>query len=267
MKGPLTYIILMPLCYALLLWLGYKVISNQTPQEEWIEQAAPWLGEPPADLSTRRMQENPELKPYTIFIVPATAEMKARFHRAFPVDEQTNPLGNFYARYPEWSQSGLSSGAKTISPEMQETSDGRLFITIDNPNAQKSASSAPWVEPTYTQYLDKHPNLTMCIDLLIGFATYLFPSLFCCAGWLWVQKQRVRSADTFIICFLLPFIVAPVAFYILSGEYDGIVTILGLILMAALNIACSLALIALTSIVRLLKATVSCKPHRSVTSE
>ena len=264
MKGPLTYIILMPLCYTLLLWLGYNVINNHTPQEEWMEQAAPWLGEPPADLSTRRMQENPELKPYTIFMVPATAEMKARFHRAFPEDEQTNPLGNFYASYPEWSQSCLSSGAKTISPEMQETSDGRLFITIDNPNAQKSASSAPWIEPAYTQYLDKTPNLTMCIDLLIGFATYLFPSLFCCVGWLWVQRQRIRSAGTFIICFPLPFIVALTAFYHLSGEYDGIVTILGLIVSASLNIACSMALIVVTAIIRLLKVAFSHEQKQSV---
>lgn len=134
MKKILVYIVLMPISYALLLWLGYTNLVQQSPQAQWMELAAPRLGEAPADMKVHEVNDSPDSLPYTVFQVSASDDMKERFHRAFP-----GSLSNseYLQDLPEWSKSGLTGGNTVIVPSMTEDPRlGLLYIVINNPNAK-----------------------------------------------------------------------------------------------------------------------------------
>lgn len=254
MKRILVYIVLMPICYALLLWLTYTYIIQQSPQEKWMEQAAPWLGEAPADMKVHEVNDSPDSQPYTIFQVPASDDMKERYHRAFP---GASANSEYLEDLPEWCKCGLTGGNAVIVPSMTEDSQLELlYIVINNPNAKRQHGTAKTIQPPYPQYLNHHPYLTMWRDLLIGLVSYVFPALFCCICRLWIERKSVWTTGTIGVCMMLPALTITVAGYIAItnfGMYDGIMSIMGLFFFAGLNIACGLALMVLTSLVRILK--------------
>lgn len=258
-KNTHIYILLMPVSYVLLLWLGYTYLMQQSPQEQWQEQAASWLGEPPANLRVHEVNESPDSIPYTVFQVPTSDDMKERFHRAFPGASQDC---EYLEDLPEWSKCGLTGGNSVIVPSMKEDANlGLLYITIDNPNNKSQHSKVRTIKPLYPQYLDHHPYLTMWRDLLIGLLCYVYPSLFCCIGRLWIERKPVWTSTTVGICMILPALTIAIAYYIAIsnfGMYDGIMSMMGLFFFAGLNIINSLTLMILTSIVSLLTNTSRC---------
>lgn len=264
MKKILVYIVLMPISYALLLWLGYTNLVQQSPQEQWMEQAAPWLGEAPADMKVHEVNDSPDSLPYTVFQVSASDDMKERFYRAFP-GASTN--SEYLQDLPEWSKCGLTGGNTVIVPSMKEDPHlGLLYIVINNPNAKKQQGTAKTIQPLYPQYLNHHPYLTMWRDLLIGLVSYVFPALFCCIGRLWIERKAVWTIDTIGICMVIPALTIAITGYIAItnfGMYDGIMSIMGLCFFSGLNIACSLVLMVVTCIVRLFKAEISHEQKQS----
>lgn len=264
MKKILVYIALMPLTYALLLWLGYTKLIQQSPQEQWMEQAAPWLGEAPEGMKVHEVNDSPDSLPYTIFQVPTSGDMKERFHRAFPGASKNS---EYLQDLPEWSKCGLTGGNSVIVPSMKEDIQlGLLYIVINNPNAKRQQGTVKTIQPLYPQYLNHHPYLTMWRDLLIGLVSYVFPALFCCIGRLWIERKSVWTIDTIGICMAIPALTIAIAGYIAItnfGMYDGIMSIMGLCFFSGLNITCSLVLMAVTSIVRLFKAEISHEQKQS----
>ena len=71
--------------YAVLLTLGN--LDNLTPQGQWRELAAPWLGEPPAGLQVETIRAgNFGDCPATVFSLPANEELRRRIIETYRLD-------------------------------------------------------------------------------------------------------------------------------------------------------------------------------------
>lgn len=92
---------------------------------------------------------------------------------------------------------------------------------------------------------------------LLSWVDVVLPALFCCIGWLWIQRRRLKYSCTVYICLVLPMLSAaalPVIYLHVNGIYEGGETFVGMALLAALNLAASLALMGITWLVRLVYA-------------
>lgn len=254
MKNALIYTLLMPLTYALLLWGVCVTVDSKDPQTLWNKEAGPWLGEAPAGLTVRTVNE-PDAAPYTAYNVPDTAEIRAAFARAFP----GSPNGCYYADMPEWSRGFLDGGMSCLTPSLSETYPGRVDIIIRNPAAIRDSQKSVVITPPHPELLSKPIPFEVPLILLTGVLIYFYPALFCCVGWLWIQRQRLLTPVTFVICLVLPGIFGAVfamAGPVLLGEYDGVMTLFNIGFIAVLNIGCSLGLLTLTALLKFLKLVV-----------
>ena len=239
----IIYAILMPVCYLLLLWGGNTCVTNMFAQLEWNEQAAPWLGEAPEGMYTIQITDVPE--PYTAFYIPYSEEMEQRFHKAFPVDLKNNPTGTIIPK----------TLPKVLHPAMMRIPGSMLRLVIVNPNAEIDKARAQGCEVMYPIYLERNTHHYDWIILALSTFSIVFPSLFCCVGWLWIQGKAILSVETCAICLLIPLVcVAGADFisFLLFGQYDGIVTIIGSVLMLFCTTVISTALICLTALARFL---------------
>ncbi len=260
MKSALLYTILMPLVYALLIWGGYQL--SQNPQYQWEEEAAPWLGEAPPGLTLRKVQI-PDEAPYNVYILPATDEMIERFRKAFPAGDKGT---TYIAEFPEWSRGGLNGLRPFLTPSIRKTRRGTLEIIISNPGDIGDTTSAPVITPPYTEYLSRHPQLELVCGLLLGIGSYLFPSLFCCIGYLWIQRRRVLGFYTAYICLVLPLVSCGILYMaeiLIFGGYDGIMSMFGAAIYGMSNAICSSALIGITAVIRLLWRSLTSAPSPS----
>lgn len=107
-----------------------------------------------------------------------------------------------------------------------------------------------WVLFRYT--VESLPPAGVLTLLLI---CYLLPALLCNIGWLWVQRRPILSAETPYICFALPLIFTVVSNIVgvHFGEYDGINTIIGHVIIFVSNALCIAGIVAITALVWLLK--------------
>jgi hypothetical protein len=240
-------------------------VDSKDPQTLWNKEAGPWLGEAPAGLTVRTVNE-PDAAPYTAFNVPDTAEIRAAFARAFP----GSPNGCYYADMPEWSRGFLDGGMSCLTPSLCETYPGRVDIIIRNPAAIRDfiirnpaairdSEKSVVITPPHPELLSKPIPFEVPLILLTVVLLYFYPALFCCVGWLWIQRQRLLTPLTFVICLVLPGIFGAVfamSWTVLLGEYDGVMTLFNIGIIAVLNIGCSLGLLTLTALLKFLKLVV-----------
>ncbi len=103
------------------------------------------------------------------------------------------------------------------------------------------------------RYTAEQLNTTMILALLIVW--HLLPALFCCIGWLWIQRRPLLRPTTLYICFILPLLftlICNVVGVFLEG-YDGFSTLFGHFLLLVANAICCVGLVGITALVRLLK--------------
>lgn len=251
MKNALIYTLLMPLTYALLMWGICVTVDSKDPQTLWNKEAAPWLGEAPAGLTARTVSE-PDAAAYTVYNVPDTAEIRAAFAHAFP----GSPNGCYYANKPEWSRGFLDGGMQCLTPSLRETYPGRVDIIIANPAAIRDSQQSVAITPPHPELLSKPIPFEVPLILLVGVLSYFYPALFCCVGWLWIQRKRLLTPETFVICLVLPGIFGAVfamAGPLILGGYDGVMSLFNVIFIVALNVGCSVGLLALTALVKFMK--------------
>lgn len=103
-------------------------------------------------------------------------------------------------------------------------------------------------------YLMSNDWMPQALAVSFGLLAFVLPSLVCCIGWLWIQRRRIRSAETPYICFILPmgFLCVACVVSVYIWGYDGINTIFGHVLILAINAACCVGLVGLTWLSRLL---------------
>ena len=247
----LIYAILMPICYFLLMWGGNTHVTTIYEQSAWAQQAAPWLGEAPAGMYTLQITDKAE--PYTAFYMPYSEEMEQRFLKAFPVDRESNPTGTMIH----------STLSKVLHPTMLRMPGDMLRIVIENPNEEIDKAHAQEYQVMYPAYLEQSSHNHVWLALLLWVLALGFPSLFCCIGWLWIQRKAVVAVESCAICLVLPLFCVAIGDGITlvhSGQYDGFMTILGF----AFNLFCvaaiSAALMTLTALVRLITRTIRSQP-------
>lgn len=258
MKNVIIYGVLTPVCYALLLWFLFVHFVKLSPQEEWMEQAAPWLGEAPAGLRVHHLVEGSYDAVYsTVFMLPPNEKVKQNYERAFPLVPGSNPYGIWWTHEPLGASDDIASGKLYLSPLLTETPEGWLRIVLKRPTDSRTHATAQKANTLYPEYMPAYPRLKYWGEYLLLFLGVFFPSIFCCAGWLWVQRKRIYSFDTCVICLVLPLCIDALAYLFVlpkCGPYGGFDSIAGFVAISVgfslLNIMLSLGMMAITALIR-----------------
>lgn len=209
MKPTLLYAILLPLVYALLFWLGN---NDHDTQSLWYDEAAPWLGEPPAELSSETIRAaKAEELPCTEFRIPANEAFKQHVISTFRLKESEPGIyrnQGTHAIYPQEKEVILEVFV-VLYPILKVSEDGSMTLCINNPNQNWCAPDAAGeaLEIPCPQYL---PGMQegMLRSLALAMLCFVLPAAFCCIGWLWIQRRPIRSQETVNICLLIPAAIA-----------------------------------------------------------
>ena len=243
MKPSNLYAILLSLTYALLFWLG---CNDHDTASRWYEEAAPWLGEPPAGLTgeTERAQ-TPEDFPCTRFDISPNEELKQKIITTFHLSEFIPGIYSSMGIYPQHPGKSFSA----IYPRLELQPDGSMRFWPNNLNTQQSPSTATPINIPYPHYL-RDSDSEMLRSLLLAILCNMLPGVFCCVGWLWIQHKPVLSRETAVICLAIPAAVAFVGafadFYI-HGFHKNY-AIVGAIFSVVTNLICAGLLIGITGI-------------------
>ena len=251
MKASNLYAILLALTYALLFWLGN---NDHDTVSRWYEEAAPWLGEPPAGLTceTERAETIAEF-PCTRFDISPNEELKQKIISTFRLWESSpgvySSMG-IYPQYPEGKEEILRTSS-AIYPRLELQTNGSMRFWPNDANTQLSPSTATPISIPYPNYL-RDTDSEMLRSLLLAILCNMLPGVFCCVGWLWIQRKPIRSRETAVICLAVPtavaFIGAFADFYI-HGFHKNY-AIVGAIFSVVTNLICAGLLIGITSILK-----------------
>lgn len=260
MKQAKDYFFVLSVAYAILLVLGN--LDDLTPQGQWRVQAAAWLGEPPAGLQVETMRAGFQGDyPTTVFSIPANEELRRRIidtYRLEPAgiaDDGEVKYGNkqVLPAYTDDTQPLLTGVSVCISPWLLVKPDGSMLFCADDINVEQGVYPvASLVEHPYPQYLPRGEWSLLYRHLALAGLCFFFPALFCCAGWLWVQRRLVNAPETKRICLQIPalvgFIGAFADFY-LHG-FDMSYSLLSSAFSAGTNFVAALLLVGLTALLR-----------------
>ncbi len=258
MKNVIIYGVLTPVCYGVLVWLLFVHFIKLSPQEEWMAQAAPWLGEAPAGLRVYHLEPRSYDDVYsTVFLLPPNENVKQDFERAFPQTSERNPYGIWWTYEPLGASAESASGKLYLCPHLTETQEGWLRIVINRPTDSRTHATAHKAQTLYPEYMPAYPRLKYWGEYLLLFLGVFFPTIFCCVGWLWVQRKRIYSFDTCVICLVIPLCTYGLACLLIlprCGPYGGFDTLVGCVAISVgfslLNIMLSLGMMAITALIR-----------------
>ncbi len=210
MKSISLYAILLPVVYALLFWLGNSDDFNDNSL--WYDEAAPWLGEPPAGVSAELVRSrNAEAYPYIVYALPAddtlrqniitTLQLECKYPGVYD-NHGISPI------YPAEKETQLPVST-TLYPRLELRPDGSMLLTLydDNNRELKDETLVKSIPIPHPDYLP-NGNVETARSIMLAVLCFLLPGLFCCVGWLWVQRRPIRSGETLVICLVIPAVVA-----------------------------------------------------------
>lgn len=256
------YSVLLPIVYAVLYLLGnYEDGENA----EWYEQVAPWLGEAPEGLVTEQSRAaSADDFPVTVYHFPADEELKQKIISTFQLEENGAGIYDNHGvstLYPDGKEDVLTV-SDVIYPCLQVEQDGRMSFSVDNYNMmeQKDDSLVKELQVPYPDYL---PNTygPMARELMLAVLCYLLPGVFCCVGWLWIQRRPIDCRDTAVICLMIPAAVAFIGAYVdfYTHGFHESYAVHSAVFSAITNLICACILIAATAAVRRLWRSFFCK--------
>lgn len=221
MKPEKLYLAVLSVVYAILLTLGN--LDDLTPEGQWRAQAAAWLGEPPAGLEaeTRRAGFRGDY-PTTWFSIPANEELRCRIIDTYQLEpggttddgEVQYGKKQVLPAYTDDTRPMPTGVSVVITPWLLVKPDGSMLFCADDINVEQGVYPvASLVEPPYPQYLPRGEWTLFYRHLALAVLCFLFPALFCCVGWLWVQRRPVNAPETKRICLLIPALVGALGAY------------------------------------------------------
>lgn len=254
------YFAMLSVVYAVLLTLGN--LDNLTPQGQWRVLAAPWLGELPAGLQVETIRAgNFGDCPVTVFTLPANEELRRRIietYRLAPAGTTAageEKFGNKHVLpdYTDDTRPVLPGLSVCISPWLVVNPDGSMRFCADDMNVEQGVYPvASLVAHPYPQYLPRGEWALLYRPLALAGLCFLFPALFCCAGWLWVQRRPVKAPETKLICLQIPTLVGflgAFADFYLHG-FDMGHSLFSSAFSAGTNFIAALLLVELTALLR-----------------
>ena len=256
MKCEKIYFVALSIVYALIFLLGNG--DDLSTEGVWKSTAAPWLGEAPAGVKfeTIRAESSADF-PRLVFTFPANEELRRKIIETYAMQEvepgryannQVKPL------YPAENTPVLTAERSCISPWLEVKSDGSMRFCPDDANVPFDERDAVPLAPAYTQYLPQGQWELLYRGLMLAVLCFMFPAVFCCVGWLWVQRQSLRAPGTKRICLQLvavvAFVGAVVDFY--WHGFDTTYTLWSAVVAVILNLLVSGILMGLTALVRAL---------------
>lgn len=262
-------LLVLPLTLALM-W-GAGELEPDAVRESWEKRAGIWVSKTPSGL-TKALYEpsSKELSAYEVFVFPRNDEVKQKIVSIFQLKKRrpaaddklhevvlqvADSSGAF--RVYDWENVRVRfflPGGKTpvfIVPYLLELADGRLIFCPDDVNSHQNRAGILYQKPPYPHYPSEWPRLLT----IPAWVEAVFPSLFCCMGWLWIQRRSPQHPYTGYICLVLPMLGAaclPVIYLHWHGCYEGGEAVAGMGLMAILNMLACLVLLSVTGCVRLL---------------
>ena len=254
MKCEKIYFVALSIVYALIFLLGNG--DDLSTEGVWKSTAAPWLGEAPAGVKfeTIRAESSADF-PRLVFTFPANEELRRKIIETYAMQEvapgryannQVRPL------YPAENTPVLTAECSCISPWLEVKSDGSMRFCPDDANVPFDERDAVPLAPAYPQYLPQGQWELLYRGLMLAVLCFMFPAVFCCVGWLWVQRQSLRAPGTKRICLQLvavvAFVGAVVDFY--WHGFDTTYTLWSAVVAALLNLLVAGILMALTALVR-----------------
>lgn len=259
MKPGRIYFLLLSLAYALLLLLGNR--EDLSAESQWRAEAAAWLGEPPAGLRSETIRAGKLGDfPVTVYAIPSDDELRRKIIGTFSLEKfeglavGAEEYGNKHV-LPDYPAECRPEGGVSvcITPWLLVNPDGSMLFCVDNPNVEQGTYPVvPLVEHPYPQYLPRGNWALLFRELMLAVLCFMFPALFCCVGWLWVQRRSPRDAETKRICLLIPLLVGmlgAVADFLWHG-FDVSYTLFCAAFAAGANGIVALVLMGLTALVR-----------------
>lgn len=260
MKQAKIYFFALSVVYAILLVLGN--LDDLTPQGQWRVQAAAWLGEPPDGLKVETMRAGFRGDyPTTVFSIPANENLRRSIIDTYHLEPAGTTkdgevkYGNKHILpdYADETRPELSGLSVLISPWLLVKPDGSMRFCADDANVEQGRYPVvSLVAHPYPQYLPRGEWELFYRHLALAVLCFLFPALFCCAGWLWLQRQPVSAPETRRICLLIPalvgFIGAFADFY-LHG-FDMSYSLFSSAFSAGTNFIAALLLVGITALLR-----------------
>ncbi len=247
------YILLLTLTYALVCLLGN--IEN-----EWKQEIAPWLGEEPAGVNIETVRAiDAEHYPIDVYHIPANEELQQKIISTFRLRKSDSQNGGtekyisnmgILPRYPG-ERSYLLETSEVQIPWLEVNKDGSMCLCPNDTNEYRDVSGAEIIAPPYPEYRQQR-YLHTFRALVLAATSFFLPGMFCCIGWLWIQRKPICSKETATICLAIPAAVAFIgAFadlylhglhkdYAISGALFSVIT----------NLCCSAMLIALTGAIK-----------------
>lgn len=256
MKQEKIYFILLSLAYAMIFLLGNW--GDLSAEGLWRTQAGPWLGEPPADLNfTTVRAETEDGFPRIVFTLPANEELRQKIIATYAMQEVQGVSGRYANNqvkplYPEENTPALTAERSCLSPWLEVKADGSMRFCADDVNVSFDEQKSVPVAPPYPQYLPQGQWELCYRELMLAVLCFMFPAVFCCVGWLWVQRHSLSAPGTKRICLQLvavvAFVGAVVDFY--WHGFDTTYTLWSAVVASLLNLLVAGILMALTALVR-----------------
>ncbi len=256
MKWEKFYFISLSVVYALVFLLGNW--SDSSPERVWNSEAAPWLGEAPAGVTCEFVRaDSSDAFPLDVFNLPPNEQLRRNIMELYAMQEVEGESGryaNFQVKplYPAENTPVLTAERACISPWLEVMADGSMRFCVDDANVQQDEQKATPVAPPYPQYLPQGQWELLYRELMLALLCFVFPAVFCCAGWLWVQRRSLCGAETKRICLLVTAIVAFLGAYgdFFWHGFDSSYSVFSAVVAVILNLLVAGILMGGTALVR-----------------
>lgn len=254
MKHISLYAILLPIVYALLFWLGNS--NDFDDNSLWYDEAAPWLGEPPSGIRAELIRaESDDGIPFIVYELPpdeslrqniiTTLQLECKYPGVYD-NHGISPI------YPAEKETQLPV-SNILYPRLELRQDGSMLLTLydDNNRELKDAALVKSIPVPYPDYLPDG-DVETARSIMLAVLCFLFPGLFCCVGWLWVQRRPIRSGETLVICLVIPAVVAYIGAYVdfYMHGFNKSYSVFSAVISVLSNVLCAAVLLVLTGIVR-----------------
>ncbi len=248
------YAILLPIVYALLFWLGNSDDFKQCPY--WNKEVASWLGEAPPGVTTELVRPDSSANfPEIVCHIPANEELQKKIISTFQL-EASYP-GVYESRgispiYPAEKEVHLPITV-TYYPRLELNPDGSMRFTLSENNLreEENVSQIKSTPIPYPEYLPDG-DIEMARSIMLAVLCFLLPGMFCCVGWLWVQRRPIQSIETLFICLVIPAMVAYIGAYIdfYMHGFNKSYAVFSAVFSMLSNVICAAVLLVFTGIVR-----------------
>ncbi len=257
MKNPRAFYAVALVAVYVLLWFVGNGFHGAEAQ--WLQEAAPWLGEPPAGVQVQTLRAaSAEQLPCSEYTLAADTALQQKIITTFGLEPTAQGEATVYtgkgvlpvypADYP-LLPGGLSA---VLSPRLTVQADGTMLFCPDDANALKDEAAARKLAPEYPQYLPQNPQWEVARGLMLAVLCFMLPGVLCSVGWLWVQRRAVADGDTAYICYLLPAVVAFLGTYtdFYVHGFDTSYSTFSAVLSALTNVVCAFVLVLFTKVCR-----------------